>query len=131
MGFQFDRRPKDLEKLRAAGSLVGTLAWGLTPPHPRGTGLGWGPRVRVALAHFPGETTKVLLFVPFFFFFVPKSYPGFVCKARKGGHNHAGNNGPSPFQEFQKYTASNFPPVIYDYCGNCGRLNPKRKMKLS
>lgn len=75
MGFQFDRRPKDLEKLCAAGSLVGTMAWGLTPPHPRGTGLGWGPRVRVALAHFPGEITKVLLFVPFFFFF---SFPSHI-----------------------------------------------------
>lgn len=54
-----------------------------------------------------------LYFLFLFFFFVPKSYPGFVCEAKKGGHYTAGNSGPSPLQEFQKYTALNFPPVTY------------------
>lgn len=43
-----------------------------------------GPTAGVALAHFPGETTKVLLFVPFFFFPFPSHIRVlFVSKKRR------------------------------------------------
>lgn len=71
-----------------------------------------GPTAGVALAHFPGETTKVLLFVPFFFFSVPKSHPGFVCEQEKEDTTRQEITA-LHLSKFQKYTACYFSPVTY------------------
>lgn len=119
---------REPEKLGAAGSPGGMLALCRLPsrPRPRGTGQGCRPRVGAALTYFPGETTVKFYFLFLFcfvLFSVSKSHPGFVCEARKGGHYPAGNNDPSPLQEFQKYTACSFSPVnLHVYCGKRERL---------
>lgn len=106
---------REPEKLGAAGAPGGMLALCRLPslPRPRGTRQGCGRTVGVALADSPGETTKVLLFVPFFFFFSFPSHIRVLFAKPEKEDTSLQEITALLLSKFQKYTACYFSPVTW------------------